>query len=97
MGALYTFFARSVGNEREDTMKIAVKCFSTLVKADVCDYKGAKEHDVPTGTTVKDIIGKLALPADEINIVFVNNKEVGVDTVLREGDQVAFSPVTGGM
>jgi sulfur carrier protein ThiS len=78
-------------------MKIAVKCFSTLAKTDVCDYKGAKEHDVPAGTTVNDIIGKLALPANEINIVFVNNKEVGVDTVLREGDQVAFSPVTGGM
>jgi len=97
MGALYTCFARSVGNEREDTMKIAVKCFSTLVKTDVCDYKGAKEHDVPTGTTVKDVIDKLALPAEEIKIVFVNNKEVGADTVLREGDQVAFSPVTGGM
>jgi len=78
-------------------MKIAVKCFSTLVKADVCDYKGAKEHDVPAGTTVNELIGILALPADEINIVFVNNKEVGAETVLRDGDQVAFSPVTGGM
>jgi sulfur carrier protein ThiS len=78
-------------------MKIAVKCFSTLVKEDVCDYMGAKEHEIPTGTTVNALIGKLALPANDIKIVFVNGKEVGTETVLREGDQVAFSPVTGGM
>jgi molybdopterin converting factor small subunit len=78
-------------------MKVQVKCFSTLVKADVCDYKGATEHDVPVGATVKDVITKLSLPLDDIKIMFVNSKEVGADTVLQDGDQVAFSPVTGGM
>jgi sulfur carrier protein ThiS len=78
-------------------MKVKVKCFSTLVKADVCDYHGAKEHDVPEGTTVKDLVDKLSLPADEIKIMFVNSKEVEANTVLKDGDQIAFSPVTGGM
>lgn len=78
-------------------MKVKVKCFSTLVKADVCDYLGAKEHDVPAGMTVTGLIDKLSLPADEIKIMFVNNKEVEADTVLKDGDQIAFSPVTGGM
>ncbi|MRR54168.1 MAG: MoaD/ThiS family protein [Deltaproteobacteria bacterium] len=78
-------------------MKISVKCFSTLVKENVCDYRGAKEHEIPAGTTVNELIGTLALPADEIKIVFVNSKEVGAETVLRDGDKVAFSPVTGGM
>jgi sulfur carrier protein ThiS len=78
-------------------MKIKVKCFSTLVKAEVCDYKGATEHDVPDGTTVKDLITALSLPEEEIKIVFVNNKELSAEAVLKEGDQIAFSPVTGGM
>lgn len=78
-------------------MKVKVKCFSTLVKADVCDYQGAKEHEVPDGTTVKGLIEKLSLPADEIKIIFVNSREVEADTVLKDGDQIAFSPVTGGM
>jgi molybdopterin synthase sulfur carrier subunit len=84
-------------HEREDIMKVKVKCFSTLVKADVCDYQGAKEQDIPEGTTVKGLIDKLSLPEDEIKIVFVNSKEVNANTVLKDGDQVAFSPVTGGM
>lgn len=78
-------------------MKIAVKCFSTLVKENVCDYQGATEHEIPAGTTVNELIGTLALPVDDIKIVFVNSKEVGAETVLRDGDKVAFSPVTGGM
>lgn len=63
----------------------------------VCDYKGATEHDVPDGTTVKDLIAALSLPKEEINIVFVYNMELGAETVLKEGDLIAFSPVTGGM
>lgn len=78
-------------------MKVKVKCFSPLVKADICDYHGAKEHDVPEGTTVKGLVDKLSLPADEIKIMFVNSKEVEANTVLEDGDQIAFSPVTGGM
>jgi len=78
-------------------MKVKVKFFSTLVKAEICDYKGATDHDFPDGATVKDVIAALSLPVEKIKIVFVNNKELSAETVLKEGDQIAFSPVTGGM
>jgi sulfur carrier protein ThiS len=78
-------------------MKVKVKCFSTLVKENVCDYKGSTEHELPAGGTVKDLIAKLGLNMDEIKIIFVNNKEVEAGTVLKEGDQIGMSPVTGGM
>ncbi len=78
-------------------MKVNVKCFSTLVKADVCDYNGSKEHELPAGGTVKDLIAKLGLNMEEIKIIFVNSKEVDANSVLKEGDQIGMSPVTGGM
>jgi sulfur carrier protein ThiS len=78
-------------------MKVKVKCFSTLVKADVCDYKGSKEHELPAGGTVKDLITKLGLNMEEIKIIFVNSKEVEANAVLKDGDEVGMSPVTGGM
>ncbi|MDD2319771.1 MAG: MoaD/ThiS family protein [Geobacteraceae bacterium] len=78
-------------------MKVTVKCFSTLVKPHVCDYKDSTEHELPAGGTVKDLITKLGLNMEEIKIIFVNSKEVDVDTVLKDGDVVGMSPASGGM
>jgi hypothetical protein len=79
------------------TIKVKVKCFSTLIKVDACDYKGSTEHELLEGSTIHDLIEKLSLPLEAVKIIFVNSKEVGFDTVLHSGDQVAFSPVTGAM
>ncbi len=79
------------------TITVGVKCFSTLVKADACDYKGSTEHILPERATVRDLIEKLQLPLEAIKLIFVNNREVEPDTVLNDGDQVGFSPVTGAM
>ncbi len=78
-------------------MKVNVKCFATLSKEGKCDYHGSTPHEIPDKGTVKDLVKKLDLDVDEIKIVFVNHKEVTLDTVLKEGDQVALAPKTGGM
>lgn len=78
-------------------IKVKVKCFSTMVKADICDYKDSRVLELTEGSTVHDLIEKLSLPIEAVKIIFVNNREMGTDTVLREGDQVALSPVTGAM
>jgi molybdopterin converting factor small subunit len=39
----------------------------------------------------------LGLPQDEIKVIFVNNKKVGLGTVLRDGDQLGLSPPVAGM
>jgi rubredoxin/molybdopterin converting factor small subunit len=76
---------------------VKVKCFSTLVRPEACDYKQSTEHRIPERSTVRDLINQLNLPLDAIKIIFVNNREVDPNTVLEDGDQVGFSPVTGAM
>ena len=43
------------------------------------------------------LIESLGLPREEIKLIFVNNVIVTAETVLRNGDNVALAPVTGGM
>lgn len=78
-------------------MKVHVKCFATLSKEGKCDHHGSTPHEIPDRGTVKDLVKKLDLKADDVKIVFVNHKEVSLDAVLKEGDQVALAPKTGGM
>lgn len=79
------------------TITVRVKCFSTLVKADTCDYQGSTEYALLEHSTVRDLIERLQLPVEAIKIVFVNSREVDRDTVLLDGDQVGFAPATGAM
>ena len=78
-------------------MKVNVKCFANLSKEGKCNYHGSTPCEIADKGTVKDVVKKLDLNADEIKIIFVNHKEVNLDCVLKEGDQVALSPKTGGM
>jgi rubredoxin/sulfur carrier protein ThiS len=96
-----SYFVREVGKPTSEqghpTIKVMVKCFSTLIKADECDYKGSTEHELFEGSTIHDLIEKLSIPLDAVKIVFVNGKEVDFGNVLHSGDQVALSPKTGAM
>lgn len=78
-------------------MKVNLKCFAQLVKEQVCDYKETTPHELPEGATVSGLIEQLGLSREEIKIIFVNNTIVADGTVLRNGDNVALAPVTGGM
>lgn len=100
-GLAKSFFVKAVGmptsEQGHPTITVNVKCFSTMVKADTCDYKGSTPYDLPEGATVHDLIEKLSLPLEAVKIIFLNGKEAETDTVLHDGDQVALSPVTGAM
>ena len=78
-------------------MKVKVKCFATLAEADTCDYKDSIEYEVSEGDTVDDLADRLNVVKEEVKIVFRNNKVVGFDTPLAEGDQLGFAPAVGGM
>ena len=78
-------------------MIVNLKCFAQLAKEQICDYKESTPHELTEGATVSDLIELLGLPREEIKIVFVNNSIVTAGTVLRNGDNVALAPVTGGM
>ncbi len=100
-GASKSFFLRMEGvptsEEGHPAISVKVKCFSTMIKEGTCDYRGSTDHELPEGATVHDLIEKLSLPLEAVKIIFVNNREAETDTVLKNGDQVAFSPVTGAM
>ena len=78
-------------------MRINLKCFSTLVNIDTCDYKNSTEYDLAEGQTVEDLVQFAGIPKEEVKIVFVNNRIVNFDTVLSGGDQVGLAPAVGGM
>ena len=52
--------------------------------------------ELPEGTTVGELIGRLRVPADEIKIMFVNGVHATPDTVLKEGDRVGLFPLVAG-
>jgi rubredoxin/molybdopterin converting factor small subunit len=94
-------FLKDVGTPNSElghpTMKVKVRCFSTLAKEKVCGFRADTEYELFEGSTVHDLTEKLELPLDAIKLVFQNHREVDFSTVLNGGDKVAFSPVTGGM
>lgn len=78
-------------------MKVNLKCFSTLVNVDSCDYKDSTAYDLADGQTIEDLVQLAGIPREDVKIVFVNSRIVDFDTVLFGGDQVGLAPAVGGM
>jgi len=78
-------------------VKIHVKCFSTLIKENECNYSDARPLEMNPGATVTDLIHNLDLPQEKIKIIFVNGQHGEINTTLQEGDRVAFAPATFGI
>jgi len=78
-------------------MKIKMKCFATLSADGVCDWKGSTEHEIESGETVRQLVGRLNLPEKDVKIVFLNGRQADGDSVLHDGDQLALAPSVGGM
>lgn len=78
-------------------MKINLKCFSSLVNPDTCDYKESTEYELTEGQTIEDLVKKAGIDMKELKIAFVNGRIVDVGTVLKNGDRVGFAPAVGGM
>jgi molybdopterin converting factor small subunit len=78
-------------------MDINIKCFATLANAEKCDYRTTTTFDLPAGQTIKNLLARIGVDREAVKIAFVNNRIVGLDTVLEDGDQVALAPAVGGM
>ncbi len=52
--------------------------------------------EFPSGTTVGDVIRKLAIPEDEITLIFINGRHSELAATPEEGDTVALFPAVGG-
>jgi molybdopterin converting factor small subunit len=84
-------------HSRRITMKIQLKCFSTLVDPDTCHFNESTHYDLEDGQTVNDLVQRAGIAAEAVKIAFVNSRIVGLDKVLSDGDQVGLAPAVGGM
>jgi molybdopterin converting factor small subunit len=78
-------------------MKVSVKCFANLAKEGVCDYSDSTTHDIPDGSRIADLIDHIGYSREAIKLVYANNLIVARETLLQDGDRIAFAPATGGM
>lgn len=75
-------------------IEITFNAFSFLrvkLKSNNVDFINARLQ-LPECTSVSALIEKIGLSAAEVEGVFVNNKIVPKDTVLKHGDRVALVP-----
>ena len=78
-------------------MKINLKCFSTLVNLDACDYNDITPYQLDEGQTVGDLIVRAGIAREDVKIAFVNSRITDLDAVLSDGDRVGLAPAVGGM
>ena len=80
-------------------MKIEIKLYASLACYMPVQEEGSDliRAEVKAGTTVKQLLDKLKVPADHIKIIFLNGTHAGGDAVLKDGDRLGvFPPVAGG-
>ena len=78
-------------------MKVDLKCFSTLVNLDTCDFNASTPYELNEGQTVGDLIGKAGIDSKDVKIAFVNSRITDLDVKLSDGDRVGLAPAIGGM
>jgi molybdopterin synthase sulfur carrier subunit len=88
-------------------MKVYVKLFATLTrsvsKVIAAEYpEGIRagfpmEVELSEGSTLADLVAQLALPREQIKVMFVNGRDREFDYRLEAGDNIGiFPPVAGG-
>ena len=78
-------------------MKVNLKCFSTLVNPDTCNFKESTVYDLADGQTVEDLFQRAGIAKKDVKITFANSRIADVDTVLSHGDRIGLAPAVGRM
>lgn len=74
-------------------MPIALKCYATLARRQPPD---AASFPVRPGETVRALMARLDIPADQVAIVMLNGKSVELGAALADGDRLGLFPAVGG-
>jgi len=79
-------------------MKIEVALFATLTKH---LPPGAQNRraviEVKDGSSIRDVLNQLGVPAELPNILLVNGRQAPENTVLKDGETLSvFPPLAGG-
>ena len=80
--------------------KIIFNAFASLqkkLKKQKIDYANA-EIEIVSGLSAKSLVFQIGFGMDEIEAVLINGRVASFDTILKDGDRVAFVPrfTTGG-
>jgi molybdopterin converting factor small subunit len=78
-------------------MKVTLKCFSTLVDPDTCDFKKSTTYELDEGQTLRDLVQRAGIDGEDVKIAFVNSRKADLNTVLSDNDRVGLTPAVGGM
>jgi sulfur-carrier protein len=73
-------------------MHVIVKLFASLQKGRF----DTREFELSEGTRTRDILIITGIPESEAALIFINNTHAELDTVLNDGDTLAFFPPVGG-
>lgn len=78
-------------------MKVNLKCFAKLSRDSQCDYRESTSYEIREGERVCDLAARADILPKDVEIAFVNNRVVNLETVLSDGDNVGLAPAVGGM
>lgn len=77
-------------------MKVQYTLYASLSEFSPDRTRRTLVTEVPEGTSVGELVGRLRVPSDQIKIIFVNGVHAKLDTVLKEGDRVGLFPLVAG-
>ncbi len=78
-------------------MKVKVTLYATLIRYHPEDKRNEPfAVELPEGATVKDLLDKVGIKAEEAKQVFIRHRSRPDDYTLEDGDEVAIFPPVGG-
>ena len=79
-------------------MRVEVRLFATLISfLPPGSRDGAAILDVPDGSTIRDVVRRLGIPADLERVTLLNGADSAPEAPLRAGDVLTvFPPLAGG-
>ena len=79
-------------------MRVTVRLYAFLAERVPGARSGSRlELELPEGSTLSDLVARLAVPREQARITVVNGRMQELDHRLQPGDEVGiFPPVAGG-
>jgi len=72
---------------------IQLKLFATLQKYAA---QTPQRCEIVEGTTLREVVARLQIPAEKIQLAFIDGKRSSLEAALRGGERVGLFPPVGG-
>ena len=73
-------------------MQISLKCFASLSPYQPKD----SNLELPAGATVGELIARLGIDSEQVQIVMLNGLQASPESRLQSGDRLGLFPAVGG-